>query len=68
MNSRDIQDAKLMGKAKYAQWKKEFMGQWQNPDIELMKAQFWKELDPIVREQLRQRVPQAVANMEKRYG
>ena len=68
MNIADIQDAKLMGKAKYAIWKKEFIKTWQEPNIELMKAEFWNQLSPMVKEQLRQRVPEAVANMEKRYG
>ena len=68
MNIADIQDAKLMGKAKYAMWKKEFTKQWQEPNIELMKAEFWNQLSPMVKEQLRQIVPEAVANMEKRYG
>jgi len=68
MNSRDIQDAKLMGKAKYLTWKKEFMGQWNEPDIELTKAKFWAELPLDMKAELRKRVPQAVANMEKRYG
>lgn len=67
MNKRDVQDAKLMGKAKYLAWKQEFMAQWHEPDIELMKAEFWKEVQPI-KEELRQRAPQAMANMEKRYG
>lgn len=67
MNKRDVQDAKLMGKAKYLEWKKEFMGQWQAPDIDLAKAQFWKEVQPY-KEELRSRAPEAVANMEARYG
>lgn len=68
MNINDLQDAKLTAKTKYARFRDGFEAEWSKPEIEMLKARMWKEMHPLVKLELAKKNPEAVKEMNKRYG
>lgn len=68
MNANQLINAKLIGKTKYARFRDKFNTEWNKPNAEMLKAQAWREINPLIKEELARRIPQAVRNLNKRYG
>ena len=68
MNVNDLTNAKLVGKTKFARFKDKFNAEWNKPNVDVIKARAWQEMSPEIKQALAQRVPDAVKNMNKRYG
>ena len=68
LNVRNLQSAQLTGETKFNNWHEKYQAQWEKPQAELVMASFWKELSPEVKAELSKRVPEAVKDMNKRYG
>lgn len=68
MNVNNLIDAKLMAKTKYARFRDKFNAEWNKPNVEVIKARMWQEMSPQMKAELAKRVPDAVNNMNKRFG
>jgi len=68
LNVRNMQSAQMIGETKFNNWLENYQAQWEKPQAELVMASFWKELSPEVKAELSKRVPEAVKDMNKRYG
>lgn len=64
----NLQNAKLVGQMKYKSWRDKYSAKWNKPNAEVVKAQMWHEIHPLVKEELAKRIPQAVKNMNQKYG
>jgi len=64
----NLQNAQLIGQTKFKAWKDKFNAEWNRPNAELIKAQMWHEIHPLVKEELAKRIPQTVKNMNQKYG
>lgn len=71
ITSRDIRDAKLLGRTKYKIVRRKVEADMKRDDIELIKAMAWKEMtsDPLLFAELSKRVnPETIATLQKKYG
>lgn len=68
MNINNLQNAILLGQTKYKKWRDQYMAEWNKPNAEIIKAQMWREIHPLVKQELAKRIPDTVKNMNKKYG
>jgi len=68
MNANNLIDAKLIGKTKFARFKDKFNAEWNKPNVDMIKARMWQEMSPEIKQELVKIVPDAVKEMNKRYG
>lgn len=64
----DVGDARLLAEVRSKEWLAEFEAEYQKPVLDMAKAQFWNSIPDPVKDNLKQLVPEAVRNMEKKYG
>ena len=64
----NLQNAKLVGQMKFKAWKDKYTTQWNKPNAEIVKAQMWREIHPLVKAELAKRIPHVVKNMNQKYG
>jgi len=68
LNIRNLQSAELEGQTKFLNWYDEFQKEWNGPLGELIFAAFYNDLHPMVKAELAARVPEAVKNLNERFG
>lgn len=68
MDVTNLINAKLIGKTKFQRWLDRYQAEWNKPKLELVKAQMWKEIHPLVKAELEQRAPDVVKKFRDKYG
>ena len=68
MNVNNLLNAELIARTKYARFRDRFNAEWNKPNVDMLKARMWKEIHPAVKLELAKLTPEAVRNMNKRFG
>jgi hypothetical protein len=68
MNINDLQNAELIARTKFVRFRDEFNAEWNKPNVDMLKAQMWKEIHPAVKAELAKKIPDVVKRMNQRFG